>query len=43
VGAGVTIPVEAGVVAEAQPGVLHGVDPAQVTVAAGLSVAEVGP
>ena len=35
-----TIPVEAGVVAEAQAGALHGVDPAEVTVAAGLSVAE---
>ena len=40
--AGVTIPVEAGQVAEAQPGALHGVDAARVTVAAGLSVAE-GP
>jgi type IV pilus assembly protein PilM len=39
-GAGVTIPVEAGMVAEAQPGALHGVDAACVTVAAGLSVAE---
>ncbi len=43
VGASVTIPVEAGVVAEAQAGALHGVDPAEVTVAAGLSVAEVTP
>jgi type IV pilus assembly protein PilM len=42
VGTGVTIPVEAGVVAEAQPGSLQGIDPARVTVAAGLSVAE-GP
>jgi type IV pilus assembly protein PilM len=39
-GAGVTIPVDAGMVAEAQPGALHGVDLACVTVAAGLSVAE---
>ncbi|MDQ4040588.1 MAG: hypothetical protein M3141_02425, partial [Actinomycetota bacterium] len=39
-GASVTIPVEAGQVAEAQPGVLDGVDPARVTVAAGLSVTE---
>lgn len=39
-GAGVTIPVEAGRVAEAQPGALDGVDPARVTVAAGLSVTE---
>ena len=37
---GVTIPVESGMVAEAQPGALHGIDPARVTVAAGLSVAE---
>lgn len=43
VGVGVTIPVEAGVVAEAQPGSLRGVNPAEVTVAAGLSVAEVTP
>ena len=43
VGASVTIPVEPGVVAEAQAGALHGVDPAEVTVAAGLSVAEVTP
>lgn len=35
---GVSIPVEAGQVAEAQPGALHGVDAARVTVAAGLSV-----
>lgn len=39
-GAGVTIPVEAGQVAEAQPGVLNGIEPARVTVAAGLSVTE---
>jgi type IV pilus assembly protein PilM len=39
-GSGVTIPVEAGHVAEAQPGVLQGLDPARVTVAAGLSVTE---
>jgi hypothetical protein len=39
---GVSIPVESGIVAEAQPGALHGVDPARVTVAAGLSVEE-GP
>jgi type IV pilus assembly protein PilM len=43
VGASVTIPVEAGVVAEATPGALHGIDPAEITVAAGLSVAEVTP
>jgi type IV pilus assembly protein PilM len=42
VGVGVTIPVEAGSVPEAQPGALRGVDPAEVTVAAGLSVSEVG-
>ena len=40
--ASVSIPVEAGQVAEAQPGVLNGVDAARVTVAAGLSVAK-GP
>ncbi|HVE69228.1 MAG TPA: type IV pilus assembly protein PilM [Solirubrobacteraceae bacterium] len=39
---GVSIPVESGKVAEAQPGALHGLDPARVTVAAGLSVSE-GP
>jgi type IV pilus assembly protein PilM len=43
VGASVTIPVEAGVVAEAQPGALRGIDAAEVTVAAGLSIAEVTP
>jgi type IV pilus assembly protein PilM len=41
VGSSVTIPVEASVVAEAQAGALHGVDAADVTVAAGLSVSEV--
>ncbi|MDX6698279.1 MAG: type pilus assembly protein PilM [Solirubrobacteraceae bacterium] len=41
-GSGVTVPVESGVVAEAQPGALHGVDPARVTVAAGLSAGEAG-
>lgn len=40
--AGVSVPVESGKVAEAHHGALHGVDPARVTVAAGLSVAE-GP
>jgi type IV pilus assembly protein PilM len=35
---GVSIPVESGKVVEAQPGALHGVDPARLTVAAGLSV-----
>jgi type IV pilus assembly protein PilM len=41
--AGVTIPVESGVVAEAQPGVLEGVEAARVTVAAGLAVEEGRP
>jgi type IV pilus assembly protein PilM len=41
-GAGMTIPVEAGVVAEVEPGALDGVDLARVTVAAGLAVSEVG-
>ena len=43
IGSSVTIPVEASVVAETQPGALHGVEAADVTVAAGLSVAEVTP
>jgi len=38
--ASVTIPVQAGMVAEAQAGVLQGIDPARVTVAAGLAVSE---
>jgi len=41
-GAGMTIPVEAGVVAEVEPGALDGVDLARITVAAGLAVSEVG-
>jgi type IV pilus assembly protein PilM len=40
IAAGVTIPVAAGTVAEAQAGSLDGVDRTRVTVAAGLSVAE---
>jgi type IV pilus assembly protein PilM len=43
VGSSVTIPVEAGVVAESHPGALHGIDASEVTIAAGLSVAEVSP
>jgi type IV pilus assembly protein PilM len=40
-GSGLSVPLEAGAVAEAQPGALEGVDPARVTVAAGLSVHQV--
>jgi type IV pilus assembly protein PilM len=42
-GHGVTLPVEAGVVAEARPGALGSIDATRVAVAAGLSVAEVTP
>jgi type IV pilus assembly protein PilM len=42
VDAGLAVPVEAAVVAEARPGALRGLPPGRVTVAAGLAVAEVG-